>query len=110
MEMWSIISCSDNARDQPFDARSNFTLDLGLRYDRQTLTDAKKNFAPRIGFGWHPGGNSRLSIRGGYAMYYTQIRANAVAGYLVNGLDGLTTYTATVVPGQPLPGLMQLRW
>ena len=31
-------------------------------------------------------------------MYYTQIRSNAIAGYLVNGLDGLTTYTAT--PGQ----------
>jgi hypothetical protein len=74
--------------------RSDFTLDVGLRYDRQTLTDAKNNFAPRIGFGWHPGGDSRLSIRGGYAMYYTQIRSNAVAGYLVNGLDGLTTYTA----------------
>ena len=73
----------------------NFTLDLGVRYDRQTLTDAKNNFAPRIGFGYHPGGDSRLSIRGGYAMYYTQIRSNAVAGYLVNGLDGLTTYTAT---------------
>jgi hypothetical protein len=75
--------------------RSDFTLDLGLRYDRQTLTDAKNNLAPRIGFGWHPGGDSRLSLRGGYAMYYTQIRSNAVAGYLVNGLDGLTTYTAT---------------
>lgn len=75
--------------------RSDFTLDAGLRYDRQSLTDAKKNFAPRIGFGWRPGGDSRLAIRGGYAMYYTQIRANAVAGYLVNGLDGLTTYTAT---------------
>lgn len=74
---------------------SDFTLDAGLRYDRQTLTDATKNFAPRIGFGWHPGGDSRTSIRGGYAMYYTQIRSNAVAGYLVNGLDGLTTYTAT---------------
>jgi hypothetical protein len=74
--------------------RSDFTLDLGLRYDRQTLTDAKNDFAPRIGFGWHPGGDSRTSIRGGYAMYYTQIRANAVAGYLVNGLDGLATYTA----------------
>ncbi|HET6978427.1 MAG TPA: TonB-dependent receptor [Pyrinomonadaceae bacterium] len=73
---------------------SNFTLDLGLRYDRQTLTDAKNDFAPRIGFGWHPGSDGRLAIRGGYAMYYTQIRANAVAGYLVNGLDGLTTYTA----------------
>jgi hypothetical protein len=74
--------------------RSDFTLDLGLRYDRQTLTDAKADFAPRIGFGWHPGRDARLAIRGGYAMYYTQIRANAVAGYLVNGLDGLTTYTA----------------
>jgi hypothetical protein len=79
-------------------ASPDFTLNLGLRYDRQTLTDAKKNFAPRIGFGWHPGGDSRLSIRGGYGMYYTQIRSNAIAGYLVNGLDGLTTYTAT--PGQ----------
>jgi hypothetical protein len=78
--------------------RSDLTVDLGLRYDRQTLTDGKKNFAPRLGFGWHPGGDSRTSIRGGYGSYYTQIRSNAVAGYLVNGLDGLTTYTAT--PGQ----------
>jgi hypothetical protein len=74
------------------------TIDAGLRYDRQTLTDDRNNFAPRIGFGWHPGGDSRTSIRGGYGMYYTQIRANAIASYLVNGLDGLTTYTAT--PGQ----------
>jgi len=72
----------------------DFTLDAGLRYDRQTLTDSKKNFAPRIGFAWHPGGDARTSVRGGYAMYYTQIRSNAVASYLVNGLDGLTTYTA----------------
>jgi hypothetical protein len=75
--------------------RPDFTLNLGLRYDRQTLTDATKNFAPRVGFGWNPGGDSRTSIRGGYGMYYTQIRSNAVASYLVNGLDGLTTYTAT---------------
>src|SRR5262249_50202653 len=37
----------------------DFTLDLGLRYDRQTLTDGNKNFAPRVGFGWHPKGDSR---------------------------------------------------
>jgi hypothetical protein len=76
----------------------DLTLDLGLRYDRQTLTDAMKNLAPRAGFAWHPGSDARLSIRGSYGMYYTQIRSNVVASYLVNGLDGLTTYTA--VPGQ----------
>lgn len=76
----------------------DLTIDAGLRYDRQTLTDATKNFAPRLGFGWRPGGDARTSVRGGYGMYYTQIRSNAVASYLVGGLDGLATYTAT--PGQ----------
>ena len=78
--------------------RRDLTIDVGLRYDRQTLTDATRDFAPRVGFGWHPWGDSRLSIRGGYGMYYTQIQSNLIAGYLVGGLDGLTTYTA--VPGQ----------
>jgi hypothetical protein len=78
--------------------RPDVTLSLGLRYDRQTLTDATRNFAPRVGFGWNPNGNPRLAIRGGYAMYYTQIRSNVVAAALTGGLDGLTTYTA--VPGQ----------
>src|SRR5260370_19364238 len=31
-------------------------------------------------------------------MYYAQLIGNVIAGYRVNGLDGLTTYTAT--PGQ----------
>jgi hypothetical protein len=79
--------------------RNDLTINLGLRYDRQTLTDAKKNFAPRIGFGWNPGGDARTAIRGGYGMYYTQIRTNQVAGYLLNGLNGVTAYTAN--PGQP---------
>ena len=81
-----------------FRVSDQFTLDAGLRYDRQTLTTATKNFAPRVGFAWHPGGDTRTVVRGGYAMYYTQIRANALAGALTGGLDGITTYSAT--PGQ----------
>lgn len=81
-----------------FRVTRDLTLDLGLRYDRQTLTDATKNFQPRIGFAWSPGGDVKTVIRGGYGMYYTQIRTNAVAGYLINGLDGIANYTAT--PGQ----------
>jgi hypothetical protein len=78
--------------------RSDLTLDLGLRYDRQSLTQSTKDFAPRFGFGWHPRGDARLAVRGGYGIYYTQIQSNLVAGYLQNGLDGFTSYTAS--PGQ----------
>jgi outer membrane receptor protein involved in Fe transport len=94
MKQWmSVAFVQDRYR-----VTDQLTLDLGLRYDRQTLTTATKNFAPRLGFAWHPGADSRAVIRGGYAMYYTQIRANAIAGALTGGLDGITTYTAT--PGQ----------
>lgn len=80
-------------------ATNDLTLDLGLRYDRQSLTQSTKDFAPRVGFGWHPGGSARLAVRGGYGMYYTQVQSNLVAGSLQSGLDGFTTYTAA--PGQP---------
>jgi outer membrane receptor protein involved in Fe transport len=79
-------------------ATRNLTIDAGLRYDRQTLTTAKKNFEPRIGFALDPIGDAKMVIRGGYAMYYTQIRSNEVAGYLISGLDGIASYTAN--PGQ----------
>ncbi len=81
-----------------FRLTNDLTLDAGLRYDDQTLTDATANFAPRVGFGWHPNGDARTAVRGGYGMYYTQIRSNVVAAALTGGLNGLTTYTA--VPGQ----------
>ncbi len=94
LRQWLIAGfVQDNIR-----VTNDLTLDLGLRYDWQSLTDATKNFAPRAGFGWHPWGNARTSIRGGYGMYYTQIRSNVVASGLTGGLDGLVTYTAT--PGQ----------
>ena len=94
LNQWLITGYAQDS----FRMTDDLTLDLGLRYDRQTLTDATMNFAPRVGFGWHPNGDARLAIRGGYGMYYTQIRTNAVAGALTGGLDGFTTYSAT--PGQ----------
>ena len=94
MNQWLLTGyVQDSIRATP-----DFTLDLGLRYDRQTLSDGAKNLAPRVGFGWHPGGDARLAIRGGYGLYFTQIRANVYGSALLSGLDGLATYNAT--PGQ----------
>ena len=94
LSQWLITGYAQDS----FHVSDDLTLDLGLRYDRQTLTDATKNFAPRVGFGWHPNGDARLAVRGGYGLYYTQIRSNAIAGSLTGGLDGYTTYSA--IPGQ----------
>jgi hypothetical protein len=77
---------------------NDLSLDLGLRYDRQTFSDSTKNFAPRVGFGWNPGGSSRTAVRGGYGVYYTQLRANTDASFELGGPTGIFTYTAT--PGQ----------
>src|SRR3954469_24060075 len=94
LNQWLIaVYAQDSVR-----VNNDLTLDLGLRYDNQTLTDAKKDFAPRVGFGWHPNGDPRLAVRGGYGMYYTQIQSNLLADALTGGLDGVTTYIAT--PGQ----------
>jgi len=32
-----------------------------------------KNFGPRVGFAWSPGGNNKMSVRGGIGLYYDWI-------------------------------------
>jgi hypothetical protein len=78
--------------------RSNFNLNLGLRYERQTFTDSTKDFAPRIGFTWSPRGDGVTVLRGGFGIYYSQIVDNGEANYALVGPTGVFNYTAT--PGQ----------
>ena len=92
--------------------RPNFTINLGLRYERQTFTDSTKDFAPRIGFAYDIAGNGKTVLRGGFGIYYSQIVDNSEANYALTGPTGVFNYTAS--PGQvgfpasvaaaPLPG------
>jgi carboxypeptidase family protein/TonB-dependent receptor-like protein len=79
-------------------ARPDLTLDLGLRYDRQTFSDAAANLAPRVGFAWNPHGDPETAVRGGYGLYWTQLRSNLQASFALNGPLGIGSYTAS--PGQ----------
>jgi len=78
--------------------RSNFNLNIGLRYDRQTFTDSTKDFGPRIGFVWNPRGDNITVLRGSFGIYYSQIVDNSQANYALTGPTGIFNYTAA--PGQ----------
>jgi hypothetical protein len=74
------------------------TLNLGLRYEQQTFTDSRGNFAPRVGFVYDVRGEGKLVVRGGFGIYYSQIVDNSEANYALTGPTGVFNYTAS--PGQ----------
>lgn len=78
--------------------RKDLTLNLGLRYDRQTYTDDKNNFAPRLGFAYNWRGDGKTILRASYGIYYSEIKANTEAGFALGGPTGVFTFS--VQPGQ----------
>jgi hypothetical protein len=88
-------------------ARSNLTINYGLRYELNpfynTLNVDKNNFGPRVGFSWDPFGDKKMVVRGGYGIYYSPIYAQI--GYVVRNLDGVvirqTFVPLTGIPGNP---------
>ena len=81
-----------------FEVRQDLTINLGLRYELQTFTDSRKNFAPRVGFAYNVGGDGKTVVRGGFGIYYSQIVDNSEANYALTGPTGVFTYVAS--PGQ----------
>jgi hypothetical protein len=81
-----------------FHVRRDLTINLGLRYELQTFTDSRKDFAPRAGFAYNVGGDGKTVIRGGFGIYYSQVVDNSEANYALTGPTGVFTFTAA--PGQ----------
>jgi hypothetical protein len=72
-------------------ARPNLTVSLGLRYETQTNIHDWRDFAPRIGIAWAPGGKSaraksKTVIRTGFGMFYDRFGlGNTLTALRYNG-------------------------
>jgi len=58
--------------------RPNFALDLGARWESQTITHTLR-FAPRAGFAWTPDRDQTTVIRGGIGVFYDNVPLNTYA-------------------------------
>jgi hypothetical protein len=100
--------------------RPNFTLSMGVRYDRETTPipevdnslftsrDAypvdRNNIAPRLGFVWNPDGEGRSVLRGGYGLFYDRTLLGTIDDFLF-ATKYSTSFTANFpVNGQDDPG------
>ena len=90
--LWSLFVQDD------YRVLKDLTLNLGLRYEQQTFTDSRKDFAPRVGFAYNLRGQGKTVIRGGFGIYYAQVVDNSEANYALAGPTGVFNYSAT--PGQ----------
>ena len=91
-----------------FKPTNNLTLNVGLRWEAQTMPEVvdvlnptphkvhqdMNNFGPRIGVAYNPDGRGKLVIRSGYGIYYDMIFAN-ITGNLAQ-FNGVSVKTITL--------------
>ena len=91
--------------------RRDLTVNVGVRYERQTFADSRLDFAPRVGFSYNVRGDAKTVVRGGFGIYYSQIVDNTAANWALTGPTGVFNYTAAAgqigfpasVTAAPLP-------
>ncbi len=84
--------------------KSNLTLKLGGRYDREGLDkpfpDTSGNhFSPRIALAWSPGKSNRLSVHAAYGLFYGVSQLGTI--FAAKIVDGVRTKTAVLILGDP---------
>lgn len=58
------------------------TLNLGLRYERESVIDDNDNFGPRVGLAWSPFKDRKGVVRFGAGIFYNRVLLRTVDDYL----------------------------
>jgi outer membrane receptor protein involved in Fe transport len=64
---------------------TKLTLNLGVRYDDETISGDNNNFSPRLGFAYDPLGDGKTVIRGGYGFFYQNTPFELITAFRTAG-------------------------
>lgn len=73
------------------------TLNLGVRYDDETISDDNNNISPRLGFAYDPTGDAKTVIRGGFGTFYQNTPFEVITAFRTAG-----PYSTSFVRNFPL--------
>jgi hypothetical protein len=80
-----------------WEVRRGFTVNLGMRYEKQTSSPDNNNIMPRTGFAWDLNKDGRTVVRGGYGRFYDQLFDNIPNTEDLFGIQG--NFSITLTPG-----------
>ncbi|MGH9941965.1 MAG: TonB-dependent receptor [Pyrinomonadaceae bacterium] len=61
------------------------TLNLGVRYDDETISDDNNNISPRLGFAYDPAGDGKTVVRAGYGFFYQNTPFELITAFRTAG-------------------------
>ncbi|HYI95647.1 MAG TPA: TonB-dependent receptor [Bryobacteraceae bacterium] len=80
-------------------AHPRLTLNLGIRYDYQSLLDDYNNLGPRASFVYDPKGDGSTIIRGGFGLFYDQPFFHGLTQRFLLNAPNAPFSTYSIAPG-----------